>query len=259
MTFRKSRGAKRSVGVTMSVLPQRMNCLPTSSVNRPRVSVAVEPPDRQPRPRAGRDRESRRATRLRPDRASSLEGRGRPANCSQGAGLTNTSSRAQQIADDARGIVRRLLREQHARALDEAALRDRSARAAGDRHAAATQRRTAEALSLPPDRLQREVLVLQRHVVLQLVERQPRAAAARRSVISSCRAVQMPCTFWMSRVVQPADQPVLDVVLDPRERVVVLADPDDRSRVLRRLASASASTESSSTARRRSISSPSSA
>ena len=32
-TLRKSRGAKRSVGVTMSVLPQRMNCLPTSTVS----------------------------------------------------------------------------------------------------------------------------------------------------------------------------------------------------------------------------------
>ena len=41
MTFRKSRGANQSVGVTMSVLPQRMNCLPASSVNRPRLIVVL--------------------------------------------------------------------------------------------------------------------------------------------------------------------------------------------------------------------------
>ena len=35
VTSRKSRGAKRSVGLRMSALPQRMNCLPTSSATRP--------------------------------------------------------------------------------------------------------------------------------------------------------------------------------------------------------------------------------
>ena len=40
-TLRKSRGANRSVGVTMSVLPQRMNCLPTSNVSGPCDSVAL--------------------------------------------------------------------------------------------------------------------------------------------------------------------------------------------------------------------------
>ena len=46
-TFRKSRGAKRSVGVTMSVLPQRMNCLPTSTVKRTARDRRGHPADRQ--------------------------------------------------------------------------------------------------------------------------------------------------------------------------------------------------------------------
>ena len=33
----ESRGAKRSVGLSTSVLPQRMNCLPASTVSLPRV------------------------------------------------------------------------------------------------------------------------------------------------------------------------------------------------------------------------------
>ena len=56
MTFRKSRGAKRSVGVTMSVLPQRMNCLPTSMVSGPRVSVPASRRTDSARPQRARGR-----------------------------------------------------------------------------------------------------------------------------------------------------------------------------------------------------------
>src|SRR5262249_4143191 len=88
---------------------------------------------------------------------------------------------------------------------------------------------------LPPDGLQREVLVLQRDVVFQLVERELRAAAAAEvGHLELARGPDAPNVPDVG-IVQAANGLVLDVVLDARERVVVFPHPHDRARVLRRL------------------------
>ena len=107
MTLRKSRGAKRSVGVDdVGLAPADELLAERRCVNGPRVIVAV----------------SRRTDTRGPLHAAvgevdapaivdlivgvRAQRRTPPANCSHGAGLTNTSSRSEQIADRVRGIVR---------------------------------------------------------------------------------------------------------------------------------------------------------
>src|SRR5439155_23626640 len=85
---------------------------------------------------------------------------------------------------------------------------------------------------LPPDRLQREVFVLQRHVVLQLVERQTRAAVA--AQIRHLHLPRGPDSLDPLKIAvrQTPDDAMLEVVLDARHGIGVLADPENRSRVL---------------------------
>src|SRR5207244_2481372 len=101
--------------------------------------------------------------------------------------------------------------------------------------AAREAERPRQTLSLAANRLQREVVVFHRDVVLELVERETRAAAA--AQIEHLQLARGPDALDVLdvRVHQPPDGLVLDDVFDAGERVVVLADPDDGSRVLRRL------------------------
>ena len=103
----------------------------------------------------------------------------------------------QQMTDRARGIVRRPLREQHARTLDEASLRE-GLRARGGRHEDNERRQKEKrphcrriACSVKSSSFS-GTLYWRLSSVSRV--RLPRV----RSNISSCLAVQMPCTFWMS-------------------------------------------------------------
>src|SRR5712671_290864 len=90
-------------------------------------------------------------------------------------------------------------------------------------------------VSLPPNRLQREVVPVHRQVVLQLVERQACPASAPQ--VGHLELARAPDALDVLdvRVDEPPNSLILDEVLDAGEYVVVLANPDDRSRVLRRL------------------------
>src|SRR5262249_56541896 len=87
---------------------------------------------------------------------------------------------------------------------------------------------------LSPDGLQREVFVFERDVVFELVEGQLRAAAA--AEVGHLELARGPDALNVPDVgvVQAPHRLILDVVLETRERVVVLAHPHDGSRVLRR-------------------------
>src|SRR5438034_25887 len=96
-----------------------------------------------------------------------------PASRSHGAGVTNTSSRA--------------TRSPRARVGSLAASCGKTSRrpstnprcvttCASARAQSSTEARTMT--DLPPDRLQREIVILERHVVFELVERQTRPARA---------------------------------------------------------------------------------
>ena len=92
-TLVKSRGAKRSVGLMMSALPHRMNCLPASTVNGPRVSVAVR------RRMEARGLLALRSSRSRRHLSSTwscelARRSSAPPSCIHGTGLKNTSSRS---------------------------------------------------------------------------------------------------------------------------------------------------------------------
>ena len=176
----------------MSALPQRMNCLPASTVNGPRVKVAAS---RRIEIRGRRAPRSPMSTRQSSvdlivrvgaeiDPGSELHPRSR---------LDEQLVSNQNVADRARRIVRRLLRKEHDAALDESALRERlsGGRSRHQRNATAAARNRSgpsacqpsalpvlPARSLSPDCLQREVFFLHRDVVFELVERESRAAAA---------------------------------------------------------------------------------
>src|SRR3954463_2347061 len=87
--------------------------------------------------------------------------------------------------------------------------------------------RSGRGTSRPADRLQREIFLFHRHVVLELVEGQPRPAAAPEIGHLELAGGPDALNVLDVAVVQSPHRLVLDEVLDPRERVVVLADPDD--------------------------------
>ncbi len=123
-TFRKSRGAKRSVGLTMSVLPQRMNCLPTSSVKRPRVSVAVRRRTDRRGPQHAAIREIEPPVVRRPDRACSARTIDAGGELNPRRRLDEHLLAREQVADHLRRIVAAPPAETEDRAVDESALRD---------------------------------------------------------------------------------------------------------------------------------------
>src|SRR5439155_2530654 len=90
--------------------------------------------------------------------------------------------------------------------------------------------------SLTPDRLEREVFLFHRLVVLQFVEDEPRPAVAAEVVHLELRGRPDALHLLEVGVIQATDDLILDVVLDARESVVVLPQPPDRPRVLGRLA-----------------------
>src|SRR5262249_28786247 len=83
-----------------------------------------------------------------------------------------------------------------------------------------------------PDRLQGEVVVFHGRVVLDLQQREPRAAAPPR--FSHLELPRGPNTLDILDIGirESAYNIVLDETVDPRRRVVVLADPHNRARVL---------------------------
>src|SRR5438128_2303404 len=87
----------------------------------------------------------------------------------------------------------------------------------------------------PANGLQREVLILERNVVGEPVERQTRTASS--SQVGHFHLPRRPDALHVLDigVIQPPDDLILHVVLEPGERVVVIANPYDRLRVLRRL------------------------
>src|SRR5215212_525506 len=85
---------------------------------------------------------------------------------------------------------------------------------------------------LPANCLQREALFLESDVVFELVERQPGAAAAAQIHHLELLRRPDPLDVLDVRIGQAAYDLVLDQAFNPRERVVVLANPDDRLRVL---------------------------
>ena len=252
----------------MSALPQRMNCLPASIVSRPNVRVAAS----RRTDRGGRGRPIGEVelplvvdliVRIRPQ----VRAAGEPQPWRE---LDEQLLANEHVADHG-GDRSAPVREQGGtastnprweRSLVSAGAIPGQQQAGGNQ---AARSRTATGIdpatdadaTVPPDRLQREVFVLHRHVVLELVERQPRPAAA--AHVGHLELPRGPDALDVLDVGigQPAHDLVLDEVLDPGERVVVLAHPDDRPRVLRRLAVASASTRSSSTVAPSTVSSPS--
>src|SRR4051812_6434162 len=89
--------------------------------------------------------------------------------------------------------------------------------------------KVATRLLRAPDRLQRELLVLQWQVVLQFIQREARPAAA--AHIRHLQHASSPDALDVLdiRVRQAANELVFRIVLDPGESVVVLADPDQRT------------------------------
>src|SRR5687768_16961737 len=86
-----------------------------------------------------------------------------------------------------------------------------------------------------PQRLQREVFVFQRNVVLELLERENRAALAPQ--VGHLQASPRPNALHLNEiaVLQTPHDLGFDVTLDLREGMVIFPDPHDRFGVLRNL------------------------
>src|SRR5579863_3084849 len=165
VTVRKSLGAKRSVGFRMSAVPQRMNCLPKTAVSLSFVIVALKSRADNDGRRRVRSCQSRSAERF-VSSCVSKRASNDPANRSQGSALYDASYR-NRLSSMAWLLSLGAVSGYSSKSLS---MNPRWVKfcAAADRHNSTGKR--ARASLFTPQRLQREIFFLHRHIVFELFE-----------------------------------------------------------------------------------------
>src|SRR5262245_3606422 len=156
-----------------------------------------------------------------------------PDSCSHPVGLTNNSSRARRSATPRTGSFDASCGKPKPVASMKPRCEMRCASVASAcptssaTHTASRPERIVGVDLLATQCQDGEIVVLQGYVVLQLVERQSRAAPAHN--VGNLDLLRSPDSLHVldAGVVQPAYDGILDVILDARGRIVVLADPED--------------------------------